>query len=162
VPTRDAADASATQGFIARMNGHPPQDPLAAAAIEPTGRDREASARRRAAVEILKRYDLADVITGSTSGCVFDPHLGILEPEPDLAQRAALDRQYEFERSQREADERNRYVRAAAARLEERRRARWPGSPRASSRPVQRADDAERRRYEQACDEIGQRPVSYR
>jgi hypothetical protein len=151
---RDAADASATQGFIARMNGHAMQDPLAAAASEPF-RDHEAAARRRAAVEILKRHDLADVITGGASGCVIDPHLGIVEPAPDLAQRAAMDHQYAFERSQREADERNRIIARSKVQLGERRRALGLGSPRVSHRSA--VQDAEAV-YRRACAEIGCAP----
>jgi hypothetical protein len=130
---QDAADTAATQGFIARMNGHAPRDVLADAAGG-DGLDREQHSRRRAAVEILKRYDLADVITGGASGCVIDPHLGILEPVPDVAQRGAMDRQYEFERSQREADERNRFIARAKVQLDARRRALGLDSPRLSHR----------------------------
>jgi hypothetical protein len=76
-------------------------------------------------------------------------------PEPPTSAvrgEASLERQYEFERSQREADERNRIVARSKVQLEERRRALGLDSARVSYRS---ADDAERRRYEQACREIG-------
>ena len=97
----DAADNAAAAGFMARLNGHEPRDPLAAAAAGEPFRDREADARRRAAIDVLRPLGLADVITGGWSGVVFDANMGILEPVPDVAQRAELDRRYEFERSER-------------------------------------------------------------
>jgi hypothetical protein len=118
----DTADNAAAAAFMARVNGTPPRNPLAAA--EPPGRDREAAARRRAAIDVLKPHGLQDVITGQPGAVpILDFNMGIIESAPDLAQRAAMDRQYECERSQREADVRNRYVRAAAAQLAERYRA---------------------------------------
>jgi hypothetical protein len=154
---QDLADTAAAAAFRARLNGHPSRDPLADAAAEPF-RDHEAATRRRAAVEILKRHDLADVITGGASGCVIDPNIGIIEPVPDVAERAELDRQYEFERSQREAEERNRIVARAKVQLGERRRALGLDSARVPHRSAApSAGDV----YRRACAEIGQ-PVSYR
>ena len=120
---------------------------------------RSGTARRRpgarAAIDALRPLGLADVITGGWSGTVLDANMGILEPVPDVAQRAEMDRRYEFERSEREAAECNRAVERYRQQLDERRRARgWDRAP-------QRGDDAERRRYERACAEIGE-PVSYR
>jgi hypothetical protein len=159
---RDAADVAATEAFRARMTGRPPRNPLADAAAEPF-RDHEAAARRRAAIDALRPLGLADVITGGASGCVLDVNLGILEPAPDVAERARMDRQYEAARSEREVEERNRAVEQFRVNLDERRRARgWdrPASSRSANR--QRAADSERRQYERACAEIGERPVSYR
>jgi hypothetical protein len=156
---RDAADNAAAAQFVARINGTPPREPLADAAAEPF-RDREAAARRRAAIDILKRHDLQDVILGGQSGVILDANIGVIEPVPDVAQRAELDRQYEFERSEREAAERNRVVGRARAQLEERYRAR--GVDRREAHRTTWPDDAARRQYEQACREIGAEPVSYR
>jgi hypothetical protein len=147
----DAAEASATQGFIARMNGHAPRDVLAEAAVEPF-RDREAAARRRAAIEALRPLGLADVITGGQSGVILDANMGVLEPVPDMAQRAEMDRTYESGRSERRAAEGRAIVNRARVQLEERRRA---------QRESHRSDDAARRQYVEACAEIGE-PVSYR
>jgi hypothetical protein len=134
---RDTGSGADEAGFIARMNAHPPRDPLADAAAEPF-RDREAAVRRRAAIAALRPLGLADVITGGQSGCVLDANMGILEPVEDQSARAAnaaADRRYEFERSQREADERNRIVARSKMELEERRRALGLDSPRVSYRP---------------------------
>ena len=128
----DTADNAAAAAFMARVNGTPPRNPLAAA--EPPGRDREAAARRRAAIDVLKPHGLQDVITGQPGAVpILDFNMGIIEPVPDVAERAAMDRQYEFERSEREADVRNRYVRAAAAQLAERYRARGLAESRRSA-----------------------------
>jgi hypothetical protein len=106
---QDAVDAADATTFRAKMNGAPAHNPLAEAAAEPF-RDREAAARRRAAIEALRPLGLADVITGGTSGAVLDVHLGILEREPDLAARAAMDRQWESGRAEREYADRRRAV----------------------------------------------------
>jgi hypothetical protein len=109
----DAEDGAHSQRFVARVNGHPGHsaaDVLASAEAEPV-RDTEALARRRAALDVLKPLGLGDVITGGQSGCVLDANLGILEPVEDRSAqsaRAAMDRQYAFERSAREAGERTR------------------------------------------------------
>jgi hypothetical protein len=150
-----AADAAAAAAFRARINGTPPRDVLGEAAVEPF-RDREAAGRRRAAIDALRPLGLADVITGGQSGVVIDANMGILEPVPDVAARDAMDRQYEFERSRREADERNRIVAQSKVQLGERRRALGLDSPRVSHRSAD--PGVERRRYEQACREIGCAP----
>jgi len=116
---QDAVFADDTVAFRARINGTPAHTPLASAAAEPF-RDREAAARRRAAIEILKAHDLADVITGGASGCVLDPNVGILEPVRDEAQRAELDRAYESGRAEREAEWGRREVNRYRAQLAER------------------------------------------
>jgi hypothetical protein len=118
-----AVDGAAAAAFRARVNRTPARpSPLAAA--EPFGRDREESARRRAAIDALRPLGLADVITGGHSGCVLDPHLGLLESAPEVAARAEMDRQYEFGRAERERAERNRAVERFRERLDERFRAR--------------------------------------
>jgi hypothetical protein len=109
---------------MGRVNGTPPRDVLAEAAAGEPFRDREAAARRRAAIDALRPLGLADVITGGQSGVVFDANMGILEPEPDVAQRAALDRQYVFERAERQAEERREAVNRARGELLARRRTR--------------------------------------
>jgi hypothetical protein len=145
----------ATAAFRARVNGTPPRNVLAEAAAEPF-RDREAATRRRAAIDILRRHDLEDVITGASSGVIFDANMGVVEPQRDVAQRAALDRRYEAARSEREAAERNRAIEQYRQAWDERMRARGWDQRTSSRSSVQRADDAERRRYERACAEIGQ------
>jgi hypothetical protein len=152
----DSADNAAAAAFMARVNGTPPRDVLAGAAAEPF-RDREAAARRRAAIDALRPLGLADVITGSQSGVIFDANMGILEPVPDVAERAALDRRYEAERSERLAEQGRAIVNQARVQLEERLRARG-----LDQREPHRPDDAARRQYERACREIGATPVSYR
>jgi hypothetical protein len=147
----DAADASATQGFIARMNGHAPRDPLAEAAAEPFG-GRDASRRRRAAIDVLRPLGLADVITGGQSGVILDANMGVLEPVPDVAQRAGLDRQYEAERSERLAEEGRAIVNRSRVQLQARRRAAGLDGPRVSHRSA--VPDAEAV-YRRACAEIG-------
>ena len=114
------ANGTAEAQFRARVNGHTPRNPLAVA--EPLGRDREAATRRRAAIDALRPLGLADVITGGWSGAVLDANMGILEPVQDEAQRAELDRQYAFQRSEREAAERCRTVERYRQDLDERRR----------------------------------------
>ncbi len=121
---------------------------LAEAAAEPF-RDREALDDRKRAIELLKPRGLAHVVTGAWSGVVIDANLGVLEPEPDLAQRAAMDRAYESARSEREVAERNRAVERYRLRMDERFRARGLDRRTSSRSAVQRA-------------EVGQRPVSYR
>jgi hypothetical protein len=148
---QDAADSAAAAQFMARTNGTPPRDQLAGAAAEPF-RDREAAARRRAAIDVLRPLGLADVITGGQSGVIFDANMGVLEPPQDEPARAAMDRQYEFERSQREADARNRLVARAKVQLGERRRALGLDSPRVPYRSA--VPDAETV-YRRACAEIG-------
>src|SRR6478735_5795359 len=67
------------------------------------------------------------------------PTWAYLEPVEDQSARAAnaaADRRYEFERSQREADERNRIVARSKVQLEERRRALGLDSARVSYRSV--------------------------
>jgi hypothetical protein len=120
----DTADNAAAAAFMGRVNGTPPRDVLAEAAAGEPFRDREAAARRRAAIDALRPLGLADVITGGQSGVVFDANMGILEPEPDVAQRAALDRQYVFERAERQAEERREAVNRARGELLARRRTR--------------------------------------
>jgi hypothetical protein len=156
---RDTADNAAAAAFMARINGTPPRDVLAEAAVEPF-RDREAAARRRAAIDVLRPLGLADVITGGQSGVILDANIGVIEPVPDVAQRAELDRQYEAERSERLAEEGRAIVNRARMQLEERYRAR--GLDRREAHRTTRPDDAARRQYEQACREIGVTPVSYR
>ena len=152
----DTADNAAAAAFMARVNGTPPRDVLAEAAVEPF-RDREAAARRRAAIDVLRPLGLADVITGGQSGVIFDANMGILEPVPDVAERAELDRMYEAGRSARMAEEGRAIVNRARVQLEERLRARG-----LDRREPHRTDDAARRQYERACREIGTTPVSYR
>ena len=123
----DTADNAAAAAFMGRINGTPPRDVLAEAAAGEPFRDREIAARRRAAIDVLRPLGLADVITGGQSGVVLDANMGILEPEPDLAQRAAMDRQYVFERSERQAEERRSVVNRARAQLQARYRARALG-----------------------------------
>ena len=96
---------------------------LAGAAAEPF-RDREAAARRRAAIDVLRPLGLADVITGGQSGVIFDANMGMLEPVPDVAERAELDRIYEAERSERLAEEGRAIINRSRVQLEERLRAR--------------------------------------
>jgi hypothetical protein len=154
-----AADSDAAVAFMARVNGTSPRSsPLAQAVAEPF-RDREALDDRRRAIEALKPLGLAHVIVGGQSGCVLDANMGILEPLQDERARAAMDRQYEFERSARAADERNRIVARSRVQLEERLRARG-----LTRREPHRAgpDDAAKRQYQRACEEIGVTPVSYR
>ncbi len=130
----------------------------AAGLLEPF-RDRESAARRRAAIDVLRPLGLADVITGGQSGVILDANMGVLEPVPDVAQRAALDRTYEAERSERLAEEGRAIVNRARVQLQERLRAR--GLDRRESPRTARPDDAARRQYERACREIGAEPVSY-
>lgn len=121
---QDSADNAAAAGFMARLNGHALQDPLAAAAVEPPGRDREAAARRRAAIDLLKPHGLQDVITGQPGSLVIlDANIGILEAPPDESARAELDRRYELQRSEREREDRCRAVDGYRVSLDERRRA---------------------------------------
>jgi len=110
------ADARA---FMRAVNGAPAYNPLALAAAEPF-RDRDALSRRRAAIDILRKHGLEDVVTGGTSGCVIDPNMGVLEPEPDTAQRDGLDRRYELQRSARQAEWRTREVDRYRQQLDER------------------------------------------
>jgi hypothetical protein len=155
----DTADNAAAQGFMARMNGHAPLDPLTAAAAEPPGRDRETAARRRAAIDLLRPHGLQDVVTGFQSGVVFDANMGVLEPPRDVAQQAALDRRYEAERSERLAEERRAIVNRSRAQLAERLQARGRYT---FPQTAPTDDDAARRQYERACREIGVALVSYR
>jgi hypothetical protein len=154
---QDFADSVAARGFMDRLNGRPGRgaaDVLAEAGRDPF-RDTEALARRRAAIDALKPLGLDDVITGGQSGCVLDANLGILEPVEDRSARsarAAMDRTYELERSQREADARTRFVARAKVQLDERRRALGLDSPRVSYRSA--VPDAETV-YRRACAEIG-------
>ena len=104
--------------FMARLNGHAGRDPLAEAAAEPA-RDRHEVARKRAATDILRRYGLQDVIQG-VPAAFWDANMGILESPPDEAQRAEMDRRYEFERSERRAEERRRAVDGYRERLDAR------------------------------------------
>jgi hypothetical protein len=120
----DTADNAAAAAFMAQINGTPPRDVLAEAAAEMPFRDREAAARRRAAIDVLRPLGLADVVTGFQSGVVFDANMGVLEPVPDVAQRAAMDRQYVSGRSERQAEERREAVNRARGELLARRRAR--------------------------------------
>ena len=120
---RDAADVMDTVAFRRLLNGAPAHNPLAEAAAEPF-RDREESARRRRARDILREHGLADVL-GASSGAVFDPHLGILEPAPDVAQRARMDYEYEAARAEVAASSRRRAVDRYRERLDERYRARF-------------------------------------
>lgn len=156
---QDTADDVAARGFMDRLNGRPSRDAadvLAEAAHDPF-RDTEALTRRRAAIDALKPLGLDDVITGGQSGCVLDTNLGILEPvedRPARSARAAMDRQYEFERSQREAEERNRFIARVKAQLDGRLRARGL-APRVSHRSA--GPDAETV-YRRACAEIGCAP----
>lgn len=153
----DTADNAAAAGFMARLNGHAPRDPLAVAAAGEPFRDREAAARRRAAIDALRPLGLADVITGGGGGAVLDANMGILEPVPDVAERAELNRVYEAQRSERLAEEGRAIVNRARVQLQQRLRARG-----LDRRESLRADDAARRQYERACREIGAEPVSYR
>ena len=124
---RDAADIAAAAAFLARINGTPPRDVLAEAAAEPS-RDREATARRRAAIDVLRALGLQDLITGGQSGVVFDANMGVLEPVRDVAERAALDRRYVAERSERLAEQGRTIVNRSRVQLAERRRAGgWTG-----------------------------------
>jgi hypothetical protein len=119
---RDAADSADAMVFVARVNGMVAHNPLAAADAP---RDREAASRRRQAIEVLKPLGLADVVTGGNSGAVLDVNLGILEPAPDLAQRARMDYEYEAARAEVEASSRRRAVDRYRERLDERYRARF-------------------------------------
>ena len=74
---------------------------------------------------MLKPLGLADVVTGGNSGAVLDVNLGILEPAPDLAQRARMDYEYEAARAEVEASSRRRAVDRYRERLDERYRARF-------------------------------------
>jgi hypothetical protein len=152
---QDLADGAAAQGWVARMRGEPPRSAAEVLAGSRDELDREQHDRRRAAARILREHGLADVL-GVPSGVVLDANMGILEPVEDQSARAAnaaADRRYEFERGQREADERNRIVARSKVQLEERRRALGLDSARVSYRSAD--PGAERRRYEQACREIG-------
>jgi hypothetical protein len=113
------ADAAAAVAFRARVNGTSPRNVLASGGEGP---DREQHDRRRAAARILREHGLADVL-GVPSGTVLDVNMGTLEAPVDERARAEMDRQYEFERSAREAEARTRAITAMAARLDERRRA---------------------------------------
>ena len=119
---RDAADSADAMVFVARVNGMVAHNPLAAADAP---RDREAASRRRAAIEVLRPLGLQDVITGGASGAVLDVNLGILEPAPDVAQRARMDYEYEAARAEVEASSRRRAVDRYRERLDERYRARF-------------------------------------
>lgn len=160
---QDAEDIAATAAFRARVNGTPPRNVLAEAAAEPF-RDREAAGRRRAAIEVLRQHGLADVITGGSSGCVMDANMGVLEPVCDQRARDAMDRQYEFERSEREAEARTRAVNGFRAQLDERLRARGLAPLGASRRPP--GGETPEEAYRRACAEIGQpvggQKLSYR
>ncbi len=155
----DAASAASARGFIAAMNGTPPRDVLAEAAREPF-RDREQAARRRAAIDVLRPLGLADVISGYQSGTVWDYNMGELQAPQDESARAAMDRQYVFERSQREAEERTRAVDQARVQLRARLRSRGLGG--AVSHRSRPAADADRLEYERACAEIGCAPDGLR
>ena len=73
---------------------------------------------------MLRPLGLADVITGGQSGVIFDAHRGVLEPVPDVAERAALDRRYEAERAERLAEQGRAILNRSRVQLAERRRAR--------------------------------------
>ena len=122
---RDVSDATDAAAFMAKVNGSAAvSNPLEAASAEPF-RDREAASRRRAAIEVLRPLGLQDVITGGASGAVLDVNLGILEPAPDVAQRARMDYEYEAARAEVEASSRRRAVDRYRERLDERYRARF-------------------------------------
>lgn len=104
----DTGSGADEANFIARMNGHAPRDRLAEAAAESPGRDRAELDDQKRAAEVLKPFGLAHVIRGGQSGVILDANIGAIEPVPDVAQRAAMDRDYEFQRSQREAAARTR------------------------------------------------------
>jgi hypothetical protein len=107
---RDIADGADARAFMRAVNGTAPRDVLGEAMHEPF-RDREAAVRRRQAIDVLRPLGLSDVITGGTSGCVMDRHLGILEPAGEgVAARAELDRRYFARREERELEERRRAV----------------------------------------------------
>jgi hypothetical protein len=128
---QDSGDSAAAAAFIARVTGTPPRDVLAEAAAEPF-RDREAHARRRAAIEVLRPLGLEDVLTGGSSGVIFDANMGVIEPEPDVAQRAAMDFDYETRRSAERAEEGRRFVEDIKTR---RRAAQRPVAIRSASHP---------------------------
>jgi hypothetical protein len=152
---KDSADMAAAEAFMRSVNGSQPRNVLAEAMRGDAGIDREQMQRRRAAIEILKRHDLADQIAGHQSGVVFS-EFGVYEPPKDERATAAMDRTYELERSEREAEARNRAVAQYRVQLDERMRAR--GYNRLESHRSAVPDDAERRRYEAACREIGCEP----
>jgi hypothetical protein len=110
--------AGSEAAFMARVNGHAARNPLAEASAEPV-RDRHEAARKRAAADILRQYGLQDVIQG-VPAAFWDANMGILESPPDEAQRAEMDRRYEFERSERRAEERRRAVDGYRERLDAR------------------------------------------
>jgi len=121
---RDRHDSEAAQAFMRAVNGtlaRTTGDVLADGSRDPVGR--ADAGRRRAAIEALRPLGLDDVITGGDSGCVLDPNVGIIEAPRDMAQRAAMDREYEFRRAEVEVAERNRAVDRYRERLEERWRA---------------------------------------
>ena len=95
---------------------------------------------------MLRPLGLADVITGGQSGVIFDANMGILEPVPDVAERAELDRSTRPSRSERMAEEGRAIVNRARVQLEERLRARG-----LDRREPHRTDDAARRQYERAA-----------
>ena len=80
----DTADNAAAAGFMARLNGHAPRDPLAVAAAGEPFRDREAARPapgrdRRAAAAGPGGRDHGR----RGSGVILDANMGILEPVPD-------------------------------------------------------------------------------
>jgi hypothetical protein len=163
---RDVADAMATAAFRAQVNGRtvPGVADVLAGAAGRDALDREEHDRRRAAVRVLREHGLEDVL-GVATGFVQDANLGLLSPADDARSRAAradMDRQYAFARSEREAEERRAVVNRSRVQLEERRRAAGLANPARVSARSAVPDDGDYRRYEQACREIGERPVSFR
>lgn len=134
----DAAAAADNMRFAAMAAGRPAVDPLAAARSDIPFRDQQTAIRRRSAIEVLRSHGLEDVITGGDSGCIFDPNLGLLEPQRDTAERDRMNFEYESGRSERESSANTAYVNRSRARLDERLRAAGMQSPGMSqrSRPV--------------------------
>lgn len=145
------ADAVETEMFLHRLRGTTPKSVLDQALHEPF-RDNQAAIRRRAAIDALRPLGLSDVITGGfDSGVILDANVGVVEPVRDERAVAQMNQDYEFERSQRAAEERTRAVAQFKTKLDERWRARGLSSPRASHRAATSNSGRERPSYRSAA-----------
>jgi hypothetical protein len=107
-------EAAETRAWLARLRGEqlPSVGEVLARGRQDAGLpgDHERQ-RRHQAREILRRYGLEDMITGSASGVVFDVNMGVLEPAHDVAQRSAADfEDAETARLVKRAAEDRRYI----------------------------------------------------
>ena len=154
----DTADNAAAAAFMGRVTATPPRDVLAEAAAGEPFRDREAAARRRAAIDVLRPLGLADVITGGQSRCRLRRQYGHPRAGAGCGAAGRARPQYVAggqpgwpRRAGRSSTGHGRSCRSGAGPWG------WTGGHRAP-----RPDDAARRQYERACREIGAEPVSYR